>query len=112
LRAQAREAPETAVMMGRSWMSGRPPGPKRQVVFFLTSYFHTLGCAVPPWPIITQFLMLTHLAPATATEKHIATWWSNVTRRVMRTEGTEDLAAHQHDHLKWFEDFKVSVWSG
>ena len=115
LTAQARGTP--MVMMGNIAMGSPPPAPKRhrakrQVVFFLTHYFLTLGCSVPPWHVITQFLILTNLAPATATDKHIATWWSNVTQRVMRIEGIDDLAAHQHDHLKWFEDFKVYVWSG
>lgn len=116
LRGRAHETPETAVMMGQSWMSGRPPGAKRhrakrQVVFFLTHYFHTLGCSVPPWHVITQFFILTNLAPATATDKHIATWWSNVIRREHRIGGTETLAPHQQDHLRWFEDCKAQVWA-
>jgi hypothetical protein len=105
------------IPMGRFWIGTIPPAAKRhrakrQVISFLTAYFHALGCAVPPWRMITQFLILTTLAPPTGTEKHIATWWSNVTRREYRTAGAEPLAPYQDDQFKMVEHFKNHVWSG
>jgi hypothetical protein len=114
LTAQARGWP--MVSIGTLSMGGTPPAAKRhrakrQVVFFLTHYFHTLGCSAPPWRIITRFLILAKLAPSTATDKHIATWWSNVLRREHRTGGAEPFVPYQHDQLKLFEHFKDHVWS-
>jgi hypothetical protein len=114
LTAQARGWP--MVSMGNLWIGATPPAAKRhrakrQVVFFLTHYFHTLGCATPPWRIITRFLILAKLAPSTATDKHIATWWSTVLRREHRTGGAESLAPYQQDQLRLFEHFRDQVWS-
>ena len=105
------------IPMGEFWIGAIPPAAKRhrakrQVVFFLTHYFHTLGCPTPPWRIITRFLILAKLAPSTTTDQRIATWWSNVTRREHRTEGTVPLAPYQQDQLRLFEHFKNQVWSG
>jgi hypothetical protein len=104
------------VPMGEFWIGAIPPPAKRhrakrKVISFLTYYFHTIGCPAPPWHIITRFLILAKLAPATATDKHIATWWSNVTRREHRTEGAESLAPYQDDQFKMFAHFKSHVWS-
>jgi hypothetical protein len=115
LTAEARGLP--MVSIGTISMGATPPAAKRhrakrQVVFFLTHYFHTLGCPTPPWRIITQFLILAKLAPSTATDQRIATWWSNVTRREHRTERTVPLAPYQQDQLRLFEHFKNHVWSG
>ena len=104
------------VPIGNIWIGNIPPAAKRhrakrQVISFLTSYFHGLGCAVPPWRMITRFLILAQLAPATAMDKHIATWWSNVTRREHRTEGAEPLLPYQDDQFKLFEHFKSLIWS-
>lgn len=98
-------------------MGGTPPAAKRhrakrQVVFFLTHYFHTLGCPAPPWRIITRFLILAQLAPSTATDKHIGTWWSNVLQREHRKERRVSLVPYQEDQLKLFELIKHHVWSG
>ena len=114
LTEQARGWP--MVSIGTLSIGGAPPAAKRhrakrQVVFFLTHYFHTLGCSTPPWRIITRFLILANLAPSTATDKHIATWWSNVLRREHRSEGAEPLVPYQQDQLKLFEHFKDHVWS-
>ena len=105
------------VRIGKILIGGTPPAPKRhrakrQVVFFLTHYFHTLGGPTPPWRLITKFLVLAKLTPSTATDKHIATWWSNVIRREHRTEGSEPLAPYQEDQVTLFEHFKAHVWSG
>lgn len=114
LTAQTRGWP--MVSIGTISMGGTPPAAKchrakRQVVFFLTHYFHTLGCAAPPWRIITRFLILAKLARSTETDQRIATWWSNVTRREHRTGGAEPLVPYQQDQLKLFEHFKDHVWS-
>jgi len=114
LTEQARGWP--MVSIGRLSMGGTPPAAKRhrakrQVVSFLTHYFHTLGCPTPPWRIITRFLILAKLARSTATDQRISTFWSNVTRREHRTGRMEPLAPHQHDQLQLFEYFKKQVWS-
>lgn len=114
LTEQARGWP--MVSIGTISMGGTPPAAKRhrakrQVVFFLTHYFHTLGCPTPPWRIITRFLILAKLAPSTAPDQRIATWWSNVTRREHRTGGAEPLVPYQQDQLRLFEHFKDHVWS-
>ena len=85
---------------------------KRQVISFLTYYFQTLGCAAPPWRLITRFLVLANLAPATAGDKDVATWWSNVQRREQRRTGTEPLASSQESPLLLFRHFKELVWDG
>lgn len=78
LTAQASGVP--AVMVGpNTWIAQNPPAAKRhrakrRVVFFLTYYFHTLGCRTPPWQLITQFLILAKLLPSTTSEKQLATW--------------------------------------
>ena len=59
-----------------------------------------------PWRIITRFLILAKLAPPTATDKHIATWWSNVQQREHRKAGTEPLAPFQDSQLILFKHFK------
>jgi hypothetical protein len=115
LTAEARGWP--MVSIGTFSIGGAPPAAKRhrakrQVVFFLTHYFHTLGCPTPPWRIITRFLILAKLARSTATDQRIATWWSNVTRREHRTGGAEPLAPYQQAQLMLFEDIKNQVWSG
>jgi len=114
LTAQARGWPMTPI--GELWIGVSPPAAKRhrakrQVVFFLTYYFHTLGCPVTPWRIITQFLILAKLAPSTATDKDISTWWSNVLGREHRTSGAEPLIPYQEDQLRLFKHLKDQVWS-
>ena len=114
LTAEARGWP--MVTMGRFAVGARPTTgkrhrAKRQVVEFLTHYFATLACPAPPWRIITRFLMLANLAPSTATDKHLATWWSNVLRREHRTGDVEALARYQADQLRLFEHLKHDVWS-
>jgi hypothetical protein len=105
------------VSMGHFLIGVTPPAAKRhrakrQVISFLTYYFETLGCAVPPWRLITHFLILTSLAPATARDKHIATWWSNVQQREHRRAGTEPLTSLQESQLILFKHFKDLVWAG
>jgi hypothetical protein len=115
LTAQASVMPMVRIgkmSMGRTPPTAKRHRAKRQVVFFLTPYFYTLGCPAPPWRILTKFLILAHLAPATATDKHIATWWSNVIRREHRTGGSEPLVPYQEAQLMLFEHFKALVWSG
>jgi hypothetical protein len=114
LTEQARGWP--MVSIGTLSMGGTPPAAKRhrakrQVVFFLTHYFHTLGCSAPPWRMIIRFLILAKLAPSTARNKGIATWWSNVLQREHRTGGAEPLVPHQQAQLMLFEDIKNHVWS-
>lgn len=113
LTAEARGWP--MVSIGMFWIGGTPPAAKRhrakrQVVFFLTHYFHTLGCSAPPWRIITRFLILAKLAPSTATDQRIATWWSNLTRREDRRGGVEPFAPYQEDQLRLFKHLKDQVW--
>jgi hypothetical protein len=115
LRLESRGWPMTP--LGELWIGTIPPAAKRhrakrQVVFFLTHYFHTLGCSVTPWRIITQFLILAQLAPLSATEQRIATWWSNVQQREYRKADTEPLASFQESQLILFQHFKELVWAG
>lgn len=105
------------VPMGEFHIGAIPPAAKaqrarRQVVSFLTHYFHTLGCSAPPWRLITRFLILTTLAPSTATDQGIGTWWSNTLGREHRTGRMEPLVPYQDDQFKMFEYFKNHVWSG
>ena len=114
LTLEARGWPITPI--GEFWIGTIPPAAKRhrakrQVIAFLTYYFETLGCAVPPWRLITRFLILVNLAPATANHKHIATWWSNVQQREKRRVGTEPLASSQESQLILFQHVKEQVWS-
>ena len=115
LTLEARGWPMTPI--GELWIGTLPPAAKRhrakrQVISFLTYYFETLGCAVPPWRLITRFLILANLAPAIARDKHIATWWSNVLQREHRRAGTEPLASFQESQLTLFAHFKELVWAG
>jgi len=114
LSAEARGWP--IVSIGTLSIGGAPPAAKRhrakrQVVSFLTHYFHTLGCSAPPWRLITRFLILATLAPSTATDQGIGTWWSNTLKREHRTGRMEPLAPYQHDQLQLFEQLKNHVWS-
>ena len=114
LTAEARGQP--MVSLGSFSIGGAPPAAKchrakRQVVSFLTHYFHTLGCSAPPWRLITRFLILATLAPSTATDQGIGTWWSNTLKREHRTGRMEPLAPYQHDQLQLFEQLKNHVWS-
>jgi hypothetical protein len=115
LRAQTSGVP--AVTIGpNTWIAENPPTAKRhrakrRVVFFLTYYFHTLGCRTPPWQVITRFLILAKLLPSTATDKQLATWWSNVIQRHHRGAGAGALRPFQQDQLILFEHFKKEVWS-
>jgi hypothetical protein len=115
LREQARGSP--MVPIGKIWIGDSPLAAKRhrakrRVVSFLTYYFHTLGCTVPPWRIITQFLIFANLAPSKTTDKDIATYWSNVIRRDDRKKGPQALAPYQGTLLQLYEDLKRQVWSG
>lgn len=112
---EARGWPMTAI--GELWIGTIPPAAKRhrakrQTISFLTYYFKTLGRPVPPWGLITRFLILTKLAPSTASDKHISTWWSNVQRREHRRARTEPLAPFQESQLILFAHFKEQVWAG
>jgi hypothetical protein len=114
LTAEARGRP--MISMGTFTIGGAPPAAKRhrakrQVVSFLTHYFHTLGCSAPPWRLITRFLILATLAPSTARHQRIATWWSNTLQREHRTGRMEPLAPYQDDQFQLFEHFKDHVWS-
>lgn len=115
LTLEARGWPMTPI--GTLWIGTSPPAAKRhrakrQVVFFLTHYFQTLGCPVTPWRIITQFLILAKLAPPTASDQRIGTWWSNLQQREHRKAGTEPLASFQDSQLILFRHFKELVWGG
>jgi hypothetical protein len=115
LRAKASGVP--AVRIGpNTWIAQNPPAAKRhrakrRVVFFLTYYFHTLGCRTPPWQLITRFLILAKLLPSTTTDKQLATWWSNVIQRHYRGRGADPLRPFQQDQLILFEHLKKEVWS-
>lgn len=109
---EARGWPVTPV--GEFWIGTLPPAAKRhrakrQVIAFLTYYFETLGCATTPWRVITRFLILAKLAPATAKGKHIATWWSNVQQREKRRTGIEPLVSSHDDQLILFQSVKEQV---
>lgn len=115
LTLEARGWPMTPI--GELWIGTIPPAAKRhrakrQTISFLTYYFETLGRPVPPWQLITRFLILTKLAPSTARHKHIASWWSNVQQREHRSARTEPLAPFQESQLILFKHFKEHVWSG
>ncbi len=115
LTLEARGWPMTPI--GELWIGTIPPAPKRhrakrQVIAFLTYYFETLGCPVPPWRLITRFLILANLAPATVQDRHIATWWSNVQQRERRRIGTAPLAPSQESQLILFQHVKELVWAG
>ena len=113
LRGQERGLPMTPggeLWIGAAAPAGKRHRAKRQVVFFLTYYFHTLGCPVTPWRIITQFLILAKLAPSTARDQRIATWWSNLVRREDRRGGVEPFAPYQEDQLRLFKHLKDQVW--
>jgi hypothetical protein len=115
LRAQASGVP--AVTIGpNTWIAQNQPAAKRhrakrRVVFFLTYYFHTLGCRTPPWQLITRFLILAKLLPSTTSEKQVATWWSNIIQRHQRGRGADPLAPFQQAQFTLFEHLKEEVWS-
>jgi hypothetical protein len=114
LTLEARGWPMTPI--GSLWIGSMPPAAKRhrakrQVISFLTYYFQTLGCT-ESWRLITRFLILANLAPATAKHKNISTWWSNVQQREKRRAGTEPLAPFQESQLLLFQHFKELVWGG
>lgn len=114
LTAQARGWP--MISIGTTLIGSTPPAAKRhrakrQVIFFLTHYFHTLGCAAPPWQLITRFLILAKLAPSKATSKGVATVWSNILWREHRADGAEQLTSSQADQLRLFEQVKNQIWS-
>ncbi len=114
LTLEARGWPMTPI--GELWIGTLPPAAKRhrakrQTISFLTYYFKTLGCAVPPWQLITRFLILTKLAPSTARHDSIATWWSNVQQREHRSARAAPLAPFQESQLVLFQHVKELVWS-
>jgi hypothetical protein len=115
LTAQASGVP--AVTIGPNiWIAQKPPAAKRhrakrRVVFFLTYYFHRLGCRTPPWQLITRFVILAKLLPSTTSEKQVATWWSNVIQRHQRGRGADPLPPFQQAQFTLFEHLKEEVWS-
>ena len=83
---------------------------KRQVVFFLTGYFTSLGRTRAPWKLITEFLILAGLAGSRTKPKSIATWWSNLLKREVTPENP--IEPFQKDLILWFQQEKKLVASG
>jgi hypothetical protein len=107
----------SSVTIGTLTIGGKPPAQgrqraKRTVVFFLTSYFETLGYCRTPWDQISQFVILCGLAPPKTTPKEVGTWWSTVLTRHRRAHGdAEPLEPVQQDLFQLFQYYKAVVWS-
>lgn len=107
----------SSITVGTQTIGGKPPArgrqrAKRTVVFFLTSYFKTLGYRRPPWDQITRFLFLCRLVPQKTTAKEVGTWWSTVLTRHRRQHGrAEPLEPAHQGLLQLFLQYKAMAWS-
>lgn len=107
----------SSITVGTQTIWGKPPArgrqrAKRSVVFFLTSYFKTLGYRRTPWDQITRFLFLCRLVPQKTTAKEVGTWWSTLLKRHERQHGSaEPLEPAQQGLLQLFQHYKTMAWS-
>jgi hypothetical protein len=107
----------SSVTVGTLTIGGKPPAQgrqraKRTVVFFLTSYFKTLGYRRTPWDQVSQFVILCGLVPQKTTPKDLGTWWSTVLARHRRAYGdAEPLEPVQQGLFQLFQYYQAVVWS-
>jgi hypothetical protein len=105
------------ITVGAQTVWGKPPArgrqrAKRTVVFFLTSYFKTLGYRRTPWNQITRFLFLCGLVPNESMGKEVGTWWATLLKRHERQHGdAEPLEPAQQGLLQLFQHYKDVAWS-